>query len=283
MTRSFQRSKKKPKGAYLDSYLGRCLLQQGMVDEARQCFAHARTWLDVTRLGHLHAASRVVYIVFFFFFSFSSSPALAVVKIGKRSLSQDSLFFFGMAQMAVSMLLPCGDASAIAAEDALPSRAASADAWALSPGALSPELHSALASFASSDYCKAASQLASLDSAERAAASVYRQYAWFDDTSSRHDESSLKTLTHLPTEALNNLAICALYVCDLDRAVQLLEGLVHSDTCTHLNDVTAFNLCTLYDLSSDNPTAAKRKLALQKVAQSFHLDDIDHASFRISA
>ena len=46
-------------------------------------------------------------------------------------------------------------------------------------------------------------------------------------------------------------------------------------------DALVFNLCTLYDLSSDNRASARKKRVLQGVAERYMLDDIDPASFRI--
>jgi hypothetical protein len=88
----------------------------------------------------------------------------------------------------------------------------------------------------------------------------------------------------IPTasELINNEAICALYSCDLERSIFLIETAVWSDPLVHLCEVTVFNLCTLYDLSSNNKSAIKRKKNLQEFTVQHSVQDIDSSLFRIS-
>jgi tetratricopeptide (TPR) repeat protein len=81
--------------------------------------------------------------------------------------------------------------------------------------------------------------------------------------------------------AANNLSLCALYSCDLKRAVACLEDLIRQDPTNHVQEVVLFNLCTLYDLACDNPTSTTKKKVLQAIAARYHLDHINPASFRI--
>jgi len=88
----------------------------------------------------------------------------------------------------------------------------------------------------------------------------------------------------IPTasELINNQAICALYSCDLEFAIYSIEAAVWSYPLGHLCEVTVFNLCTLYDLSSNNKSAIKRKRKLQGFAIQHGVRDIDGSLFRIS-
>uniref|UniRef100_A0A7R9U0R3 Uncharacterized protein n=1 Tax=Pinguiococcus pyrenoidosus TaxID=172671 RepID=A0A7R9U0R3_9STRA len=85
----------------------------------------------------------------------------------------------------------------------------------------------------------------------------------------------------LVVSAANNLAIASLYTCQLGAAVQILEDLVREDPHRFLRKETAFNLCTLYDLSSEPSVAGRKKRVLQQIALRFHLEDLNASHFRI--
>ena len=59
--------------------------------------------------------------------------------------------------------------------------------------------------------------------------------------------------------ALNNMALCALYTCKMNTAVEMLEGLVRENPTRYLTECTVFNLCTLYELGSDNAVSERKK------------------------
>lgn len=82
-------------------------------------------------------------------------------------------------------------------------------------------------------------------------------------------------------DATNNLALTALFHCQMDRAVALLEAAVTIDPATYLTDAVVFNLCTLYDLCSDSATAEARKKALQRLSEESRLVDLNQSSFRV--
>jgi hypothetical protein len=86
----------------------------------------------------------------------------------------------------------------------------------------------------------------------------------------------------LLVEAVNNYAIAAMYTCELQEAVDTLEGLIQEDPAAHLVDCVVFNLCTLYELSCDNEATTRKKRVLQQVAARFCLDDVNELSFRIT-
>ncbi|OQR99297.1 hypothetical protein ACHHYP_07088 [Achlya hypogyna] len=81
--------------------------------------------------------------------------------------------------------------------------------------------------------------------------------------------------------AANNLAICALYSCEVLTAVNVLESVVQSDPVRHLHAAIVFNLSTLYDLVCDNANATNRKEMIKRVAEAYTIEHIESASFRI--
>jgi hypothetical protein len=84
--------------------------------------------------------------------------------------------------------------------------------------------------------------------------------------------------------AVNNLAICSLYVKQIRQAITRLEQLILQDPARYLIDPVVFNLCTLYDLSYAPETSATKKKLLQKVASEYHMDDpiLHWRSFRLN-
>jgi thioredoxin-like negative regulator of GroEL len=78
-------------------------------------------------------------------------------------------------------------------------------------------------------------------------------------------------------EAVNNLAVCLIYLGELNEAISLMEDLISkSKDQTHwLMEKAVFNLCTLYELRSD--TALEKKVSkLQQlhpyVGDAFHVE-----------
>jgi tetratricopeptide (TPR) repeat protein len=86
--------------------------------------------------------------------------------------------------------------------------------------------------------------------------------------------------SHLST-CVNNMALCALYSCQMRKAVHILESLIRENPSMHMTEVLTFNLCTLYELGSDNAKSGKKKRTLQLIATRFGLQDIPQESFRI--
>jgi tetratricopeptide (TPR) repeat protein len=87
---------------------------------------------------------------------------------------------------------------------------------------------------------------------------------------------------NLLVPCLNNLALCALYTCRLREAIDTIETLIREDPSKYLTDTVAFNLCTLYELGSDNETSEKNKRVLQSIAKRFTLHDIGMENFRLN-
>lgn len=82
---------------------------------------------------------------------------------------------------------------------------------------------------------------------------------------------------NLFNECINNMAICALYTCRMQEAVNLMESLVREDPTAFLTERVAFNLCTMYELGCDSTVSARKKRVLQLVAKRFFLHQIGRA------
>ncbi|GFH59696.1 hypothetical protein CTEN210_16172 [Chaetoceros tenuissimus] len=86
---------------------------------------------------------------------------------------------------------------------------------------------------------------------------------------------------NLLVPSLNNLALCALYTCRMCEAVDLIESLIREDPTKYLTSSLAFNLCTLYELGSENSISDKKKRILQSIAKRFTLHDVGKENFRL--
>lgn len=106
------------------------------------------------------------------------------------------------------------------------------------------------------------------------------------------DNSSLTFLTDsaitledsVLSAAVNNYAICALYLRRINEAIECLEELIKDDPLSHLIDPIVFNLCTLYDLSCAPDASVIKKMLLQKLSVKYHVDDpmLHWRSFRLN-
>lgn len=83
--------------------------------------------------------------------------------------------------------------------------------------------------------------------------------------------------------AVNNLAICSLYLKRIQKAIYQLEQLIFSNPTKYLLDPIVFNLCTLYDLSYAPDASTFKKKILQRIAIEYHVDDpiLHWKSFRL--
>lgn len=84
--------------------------------------------------------------------------------------------------------------------------------------------------------------------------------------------------------AINNFAICSLYLKRIREAIKHLEHLILTNPMKYLIDPVVFNLCTLYDLSFAPETSTNKKKVLQKIASVYQVDDpiLHWKSFRLS-
>lgn len=85
----------------------------------------------------------------------------------------------------------------------------------------------------------------------------------------------------LITFCLNNMALCALYTCQMNKAVDYMEHLICENPTLYLTEGLAFNICTLYELGSENTVSTRKKNVLQQIAKRFFLHDITSEYFRI--
>eukprot|EP01117_Protostelium_nocturnum_P003622 TRINITY_DN1489_c0_g2_i1.p1 TRINITY_DN1489_c0_g2~~TRINITY_DN1489_c0_g2_i1.p1 ORF type:complete len:427 (-),score=187.89 TRINITY_DN1489_c0_g2_i1:419-1699(-) len=80
--------------------------------------------------------------------------------------------------------------------------------------------------------------------------------------------------------AANNKAVCLLYTCNLSHAISSLEDFVFRDPENNLNESLVFNLCTLYDLKSEN-SLEKKKNILALVGK-YASDDFDFSFVKLN-
>jgi lipoprotein NlpI len=81
--------------------------------------------------------------------------------------------------------------------------------------------------------------------------------------------------------AANNKAICLLYKCDMTGATNMLEEIIRRDPERNLNETIVFNLCTLYDLKSDNST--EKKKSIMNLVAKFGSDSFDFSVLKLTS
>ena len=80
--------------------------------------------------------------------------------------------------------------------------------------------------------------------------------------------------------AANNKAICLLYKCDMTGATNILEEIIRRDPERNLHETIVFNLCTLYDLKSDNST--EKKKSIMSLVGKFGADSFDFTVLKLT-
>ncbi|GFO18870.1 trafficking protein particle complex subunit 12-like [Plakobranchus ocellatus] len=75
----------------------------------------------------------------------------------------------------------------------------------------------------------------------------------------QHFKSAVQMQPH-NTCAVNNMAVCSLYLGRLKDALNTLEQLVHSDPASTLHEGVLFNLCTLYELETSRALHKKQAI-----------------------
>ena len=142
------------------------------------------------------------------------------------------------------------------------------------------KLNAGLIDFADSRYDIALdsfSQAGDLFRAHGVPIKIYDPEDWMGPSVAGSD-----ALTLVYTECINNMALCALYMCRMQDAVSSLEGLIREDPSSFLTERSAFNLCTLYELGGDSASSAQKKRMLQLIAKRFFLHDVGPESFRVN-
>ena len=84
------------------------------------------------------------------------------------------------------------------------------------------------------------------------------------------------------SDCVNNIALCHLYTCRMNEAVQHMEALIREDPTAFLSERVAFNLCTMYELGADSAASTRKKRVLQLIAKRFFLHDVGPESFRVT-
>jgi len=80
--------------------------------------------------------------------------------------------------------------------------------------------------------------------------------------------------------AANNRAICHLYTCDLSQAISSMEDFILKRPERNANETMISNLCTLYDLKSDN--SADRKKSVLAMVAKYAGDDFDFSVIKLN-
>lgn len=89
---------------------------------------------------------------------------------------------------------------------------------------------------------------------------------------------------NLLCSAVNNYAICCLYLKRNNESMTKMEKLIGSNPPKYLTDPIVFNLCTMYDLSFAPDISLAKKKALQKVSAKYGISDpiLNWRSFRLN-
>jgi len=84
--------------------------------------------------------------------------------------------------------------------------------------------------------------------------------------------------------AVNNYAVCCLYMKKNLAAITKIEELIAADPAVNMTDPIVFNLCTMYDLCYAPDVSTNKKKSLQKVSAKYHIADsmLHWRSFRLS-
>ena len=82
--------------------------------------------------------------------------------------------------------------------------------------------------------------------------------------------------------AINNYAVCALFLKKIDIAMKKLEAFIQDNPAQNLSDPVIFNLCTIYDLSFAPEISTNKKKTLQRIAAAYSIDGLNWRSFRLN-
>ena len=142
-------------------------------------------------------------------------------------------------------------------------------------------INDGLLSFSESNYNEALESFSkAIELLREESKNFYMQYYTQDWLGSTIESSQAPSLMY--NEAVNNVSLCHLYMCNMNQGVDVLEALIREDPTAFLTERVAFNLCTLYELGSDSSVAVRKKRVLQLIAKRFFLHDIGPENFRIT-
>ena len=86
----------------------------------------------------------------------------------------------------------------------------------------------------------------------------------------------------LLSTAINNYAVCSLFLKKIDVAMKKLEAFIQDNPSQNLTDPIVFNLCTIYDLNYAPDISTNKKKTLQRVAAAYFIDGLNWRSFRLN-
>ena len=155
-------------------------------------------------------------------------------------------------------------------------------ASALAQANMQVNMTRALALFGINEYAEAMSLFEAIITSEEGCTDTRGEFASGGFRSVY--ESLLCTEESLFSAAVNNYAVCALHLKQVDKSVSKLEDLIARNPTRHIIDPVIFNLCTLYDLSCTPELSKNKKKVLQRIASYANLHEplLNFKSFRLS-
>jgi len=82
--------------------------------------------------------------------------------------------------------------------------------------------------------------------------------------------------------AVNNFAVCAVFLKKVKVALRKLESILQDNPAQNFIDPIIFNLCTIYDLSYSTEVSSNKKKTIQNVASFYGVEEVNWRSFRLA-
>ena len=82
--------------------------------------------------------------------------------------------------------------------------------------------------------------------------------------------------------AVNNYAVCAVFLKKVKVALRKLESVLQDNPSQNISDPIIFNLCTIYDLSYSTEVSTNKKKTVQNVASHYGVEEVSWRSFRLA-
>jgi hypothetical protein len=82
--------------------------------------------------------------------------------------------------------------------------------------------------------------------------------------------------------AVNNYAVCAVFLKKVKVALTKLESVIQDNPSQNILDPIIFNLCTIYDLSYSSEVSTNKKKTIQNIASHYGIEEVSWRSFRLA-